>query len=165
MTKPEPWLRGSLASVPPLLMPVLFTFAQVREDLTEHVHGLTPEQVWRPLPDTSLGFHLKHIAGSVDRLVTYLLRSQLSAEQLAALRSEQIPDADLPQLLAAIESSLEAAETKLKTIDPEDLYEPRSVGRRALPTTVLGLIVHLAEHTQRHLGQAITLSKLLRQPD
>jgi uncharacterized damage-inducible protein DinB len=165
MTKPEPWLRGPLAGVPPLLMPVLFTFAQVREDLAEYIHGLTSEQLWRSFPDASLGFHLKHIAGSVDRLVTYLLGSQLSPEQLAALRSEQIPDANLPQLLAAIERSLEAAEIKLKTIDPEDLYEPRSVGRRALPTTVLGLIVHLAEHTQRHLGQAITLSKLLRQPD
>ncbi len=165
MTNPEPWLRGPLEGVHPLIMPVFFSFSQVREDLPEHTRGLTSEQVWRPVPKSSVGFHLKHMAGSVDRLVTYLLGSSLSPEQLASLQHEHTPDQDLPQLLAALEATLRLAELRLKTLDPADLYQPRYVGRKALPTSVIGLIVHLAEHTQRHLGQTITLSKIVRHFD
>ena len=165
VTNPEPWLRGPIPGLPPLVIPVFFSFAQVREDLSTHLQGLNKKQLWRPVGNASLGFHLKHLAGSIDRLVTYLLGSPLSADQLAALESEKVPDKDLPELLEAVEASLKDTEEKLKTINPEDLYQARSVGRQALPTTVLGLIVHLAEHTQRHLGQAITLSMIVRHLD
>jgi uncharacterized damage-inducible protein DinB len=144
-------------------MPVFFSFAQVREDLARHTAGLTREQVWQSVAGASLGFHLKHIAGSVDRLTTYLIGRQLSDAQLASLKQEHVEDAALNELLQAINTSLRSAEASLRELDPGTLYEPRAVGRRALPTTVLGLIVHLAEHTQRHLGQAITTAKLLRQ--
>jgi uncharacterized damage-inducible protein DinB len=144
-------------------MPVFFSFAQVREDLARHTAGLRREQVWQPVSGASLGFHLKHIAGSVDRLTTYLLGRQLRETQLASLKQEHVNDATLNELLQAIDTSLRSAEASLRELDPARLYEPRAVGRRALPTTVLGLIVHLAEHTQRHLGQAITTAKLLRQ--
>ena len=165
VTNPEPWLRGPIKGLHPLVMPVFFSFAQVREDISTYLPGLTGEQLWRPVGNASVGFHLKHLAGSIDRLAAYLLGSHLSADQLAALESEKLPDQDLPELLEAIETSLKSAEEKLKTINPEDLYQARSVGRQALPTTVLGLIVHLAEHTQRHLGQAITLSMIVRHLD
>ncbi len=164
ITAPEPWLRGPIAGVSPLVMPVFFSFTQVREDLPSHVAGLTREQVWRKTAAASIGFHLKHIAGSVDRLTTYLLGGQLSAPQLQSLKDESQSDEELPGLLRRLEESLNGCEARLRTIDPNSLYEPRSVGRQALPTTVIGLVVHLAEHTQRHLGQAITLSKVLRQP-
>ncbi len=161
---PEPWLRGPIAGIHPLVIPVFFTFAQVREELEKHTAGLTQEQVWmRPCNAAApLGFHLKHIAGSVERLTTYLLGNQLSQAQLDALRRESEPDRGLDEMLREIDESLHAAEEQLRGVKPDWLYEPRSVGRRALPTTVLGLIVHLAEHTQRHLGQAITTIKTIR---
>lgn len=160
----EPWLRGPVANVHPLVMPVFFTFEQVREDLRKHTVGLTPAQVWRKLGDLpTLGFHLKHLAGSVDRLITYLFGEQLGQGQLESLRGESQGDEGIPELLELIDRHFAAAEDRLRQIDPRKMYEARSVGRKALPTTVLGLLVHTAEHTQRHLGQAITTAKLLRQ--
>ena len=143
-------------------MPVFFSFTQVREDLAKQTAGLTHDQLWRKMDGASLGFHLKHIAGSVERITTYLMGEQLTDEQLQSLKQESTPDSDLRELLEKIDQSLAASEQKLRTIDPKTIYESRSVGRKALPTTVLGLIVHLAEHTQRHLGQAISTAKLLR---
>ena len=161
---PEPWLRGPIEGVHPLVVPVFFTFDQVREELAKHTTGLTQEQVWRkPVNDAApLGFHLKHIAGSVDRLTTYLLGTQLSTAQLEALRHEPEPGSTLEELLVAIDDSLAASQERLRQIDPDSLYEHRFVGRRELPTTVIGLLVHLSEHTQRHLGQAITTIKTIR---
>jgi uncharacterized damage-inducible protein DinB len=158
----EPWLRGPLEGVHPLVMPLFFSFAQVREDLARFTRQVSPDAVWRKLGAVSLGFHLKHLAFSVDRLTTYLMGGSLSKAQLAALGSEHEPDLDLPALLALVDQHLRAAEERLRQVDPERLYEPRTVGRRALPTTVIGLLVHIAEHTQRHLGQAIGLAQLLK---
>lgn len=163
MNEPEPWLRGPLEGVDPVLMPIFFSFAQVREDLAKHTAGLPEEAVWKDLGGSSLGFQLKHLAGSVDRLTTYLLGEQLSEQQLAALRQEQKPDADLGALLDGVNAQLAKSEAQLRQLDPKTIYASRSVGRRALPTTVIGLIVHLCEHTQRHLGQIITLAKILKQ--
>ncbi len=162
---PEPWLRGTFADVHPLFRPVFFSFAQVREDLGRHVAPLSPEQVWRRFGKSSVGFHLKHIAGSVDRLSTYLLGGQLTPEQLSFLGGEHTPEGTAIDLLRAVEVSLSHCEYRINGIDPGQVFAERTVGRAHLPTTVIGLLVHLAEHTQRHLGQAITLSQLLQQPD
>lgn len=160
---PEPWLRGPIGGVHPLVMPVFFTFAQVREDLGRHTQGLTREDVWRNLHGTaSLGFHIKHIAGSVDRLTTYLAGGQLDDAQMRFMLGEREPDADIDELLRLMDSTLQRSEEQLKKVDPATVYDARSVGRKALPSSVIGLIVHLAEHTQRHLGQAITTIKMLR---
>ena len=161
--QPEPWLRGAMAGVHPLVMPVFFSFAQVRQDLAAHTAGLNDEQLWRVAGTNSLGFQLKHLAGSVDRITTYLMGMALSEEQLAALREETLPTLKLPELLKLVNDSLASSEARLMTIQPETIYDARKVGRQALPTSVIGLIVHLAEHTQRHLGQAITISKIVRQ--
>ncbi len=162
-TSPEPWLRGPIDGIIPLVMPVFFSFALVREDLQRHASGLSDEQVWRRLPGApSLGFHLKHIAGSVDRLTTYLFGGELRPDQLDFLRNEQVPGAGLDELLEMVEKALKWSEQKLQTLDPQSSFEPRSVGRRRLPTSVIGLLVHLAEHTQRHLGQAVTTANLVR---
>jgi hypothetical protein len=141
-----------MAGVDPLVMPVFFSFAQVREDLATHTAGLKDEQVWRVVGTNSLGFQLKHLAGT-----------QLSKEQLTALRQETLPTLELQELLSLVSQSLAWSEERLTTVRPDSIYEARTVGRQALPTTVIGLIVHLAEHTQRHLGQAITISKIVRQ--
>jgi uncharacterized damage-inducible protein DinB len=160
--QPEPWLRGPLADVPPLLMPVLFSFAQVREDLARHLEDLTTEQIWQPFAGSSIGYHLKHMAGSLDRLSTYLLGKQLAEIQLVRLRDEHAPGASLPELICSVETALQETEQRLSMIDEQQIYDFRAVGRAQLPTTVLGLLVHLAEHTQRHLGQIITLSQVVR---
>lgn len=164
-SKPEPWLRGPLKEVPPIVMPLFFTFAQVREDLERQTAGLTTEDVWRRIGNIApLGFHLRHIPGSVDRLLTYLEERSLSEEQLQSLKDEPTPDADLAALLAELRTHLGNAEQRLKNLSFDDLYAPRYIGRKRLPTTFLGLLVHIAEHTQWHLGQAVTTTKLLRGP-
>jgi len=145
-------------------MPVFFSFAQVREDLAKHTEGLGPAQIWRTTGANSLGFQLKHIAGSVDRITSYLMEQPLTDAQMAFLRQESSGSEDIAALLGLVDASLSHSEDRLRQLDPNSIYEARSVGRRALPTSVIGLLVHLAEHTQRHLGQAITLSRLARQP-
>jgi uncharacterized damage-inducible protein DinB len=160
---PEPWLRGPVPGVHPLIAPILYAFQQAREDLTTHTAGLTLEQIWAtPHGLGSLGFHIRHIAGSTRRLSTYLEGNQLSEEQLAALRVEPEPGATIQNLLADLEHSFEHAEAVVRTLDPADLTAPREVGRKRLPTTIIGLLTHIAEHTQRHLGQAISAAKLAR---
>jgi uncharacterized damage-inducible protein DinB len=160
----EPWLRGPIPDVHPSLAPVLHSFAQVREELALYTSGLPSDAVWRRLGAVpSLGFQLRHIAGSVERLVTYLSGEQLSPEQIGALKSESVSGAPLEELLAIVNASLEDASTRVRSINPASLYDARFVGKKRLPTTVIGLLVHVAEHTQRHLGQAITTTKLLRE--
>ncbi len=160
---PEPWLRGPLPDVDPIVAPVLFAFQQAREDLAKCTEALSPEQIWAlPHGLTPLGFHLKHIGGSVDRLSTYLLGRQLSDAQMSALRSEMDPGASREELLASIQQSLDDAERIIRSIDPGAFGEVRFVGRKRLPTTVAGLTIHIAEHTQRHVGQAIGAAKLVR---
>lgn len=159
----EPWLRGPLPDVHALLAPALFAFQQTREDLARHTEGLTNEQVWaRPHGLRSLGFHIRHIAGSVDRLTTYLEGRQLSQAQMAALAAEMEPGGVLGDLLAEVDRALRRSEAVVRSVDPATLAAPRQVGRKRLPTTVIGLITHIAEHTQRHLGQAISAAKLAR---
>lgn len=161
---PEPWMRGPIAGVPPLIMPVLYTFTHVREDLAKHTAGITERQLWGRVGSlASLGFHLRHIAGSVDRLSSYLLDRKLTEAQLIFLRSESEPGAPLADLLAEIDDCFTRVGAELRMIDPATLYDARWVGRQRLPTNVLGLLVHIAEHTQRHLGQAITTAKLVRE--
>lgn len=161
---PEPWMRGPIAGVPTLVAPMLFTFIHAREDLAHHTEGLTMEQLWAtPFGFGSVGFHILHIAGSANRLVTYLQGRQLSAEELAAMEAEKSPARrNRDQLLAALEQCFVEAERIVRTIDPATLAEPREVGRQRLPTTVIGLLTHIAEHTQRHVGQAISAAKLAR---
>jgi uncharacterized damage-inducible protein DinB len=159
---PEPWMRGPIAGVDPLLAPVLYTFQQAREDLRHWTEGLSASQLWAmPHGLGSVGFHMRHIAGSTERLMSYLQGKPLNAVQLATLQAEHDPaGAGRDELLALVDAAFEDAERIVRTLDPATLREPRGVGRRQLPTTVLGLLVHIAEHTQRHVGQAITTAKL-----
>ena len=160
---PEPWLRGPLPGVHPLLAPILYSLKQAREDLQYWTSGLTPEQLWsKPHGLTPLGFHIRHIGGSIDRLVTYMMGNQLSDTQLEYLKTEENPGATLEALLTDLEQKLAAAEHAVLSIDPSTLDQPRQVGRRLLRSTVGGLLTHTAEHTQRHVGQAIVTAKLLK---
>jgi hypothetical protein len=160
---PEPWLRGPIAGVDPALASVLHVFQQTRDDLAAHTRGLSAAEVWaQPHGLAPLGFHLRHIAGSVDRLTTYLEGRELNDSQMRVLHVEMSPGADLSDLLAEVDHALTHAWEVIRAIDPATFAETRWVGRKRLPVTVIGLVVHIAEHTQRHLGQAISAAKLAR---
>lgn len=145
----EPWLRGPIEGVDPLTAPVLYAFTQAREDLAQWTEGLTTEQIWA----TPVGFHIRHISRSTDRLIGYL------EGVLPAPLGEGEPGASREELLAEVDSALKRAESVVRSIDPATLRDPRTVGRKRLPTTVIGLLTHIAEHTQRHVGQAICAAK------
>jgi len=144
--------------------PILFAFQQAREDLTTHTDGLTREQIWAtPFGLGSLGFHLRHIAGSTERLMTYVEGKQLSESQIAAMKAEKLPGASREELLAEVDSAFRRSEAVVRALDPAaTLDATREVGKKRLPTTVIGLLTHIAEHTQRHVGQAISAAKLAR---
>ena len=159
----EPWLRGPLAGVNPLVAPTLHAFAQAREDLALWTDGLTDAEIWlRPHGLAPVGFQLRHIAGSVERLTTYLRGEQLAPEQLIAIPHEMDPGPGRLTLLAEVNEALQQCEQVIRSLDSNILTDSRSVGRKELPTTVIGLVVHLAEHTQRHVGELIVTTKLAR---
>lgn len=168
-TRPEVWLRGPLAEYPPLLLPVAHALLQSREDIEELASTVPASHVWAKTGGAaSIGFHLLHIAGSIDRLTTYARGAQLDAAQLRFLKAESTAEADAAREGTTIQK---AAETAIAMIDralaqvratrEDTLLAPREVGRGKLPSTVIGLLVHVAEHTTRHVGQAITTAKML----
>jgi DinB superfamily len=157
----EPWLRGPLAGVHPLLAPTLHAYTQAREDLTHWTDGFTDDEIWlRPDGLAPVGFQLRHIAGSIERLTVYLRGEQLTPGQIAAIHHEMDPGLGRSDLLRHVNEALNQSEKVIRALDPSILAEPRSVGRKQLPTTVIGLVVHLAEHTQRHVGELIITAKL-----
>jgi uncharacterized damage-inducible protein DinB len=162
-TEPEFWLRGPVEGVHPALMPAAHAFLQTLEDVERTAAGLTPEQLWlNPGGAASLGFHLRHLSGSTDRLLTYARGERLNDSQKDAFRAESNPLGDLDTLLAGVRHAIETALAQLRATPPESLAEPRTVGRAALPTTVLGLLFHAAEHSQRHAGQIVTTARIVR---
>lgn len=167
MAQPEVWLRGQMVpGVPALLQPVAHSLLQCREEVDAHVSGLTPDQIWtRPGGAASVGFHVRHAIGSLDRLLTYARGEQLSAEQLHYLANEAQADvsADISRrLVAEFDRAVEGALDQFRMTAETALLEGRVVGRGQLPSTVVGLLFHAAEHTQRHAGQLVTTTKVLR---
>jgi uncharacterized damage-inducible protein DinB len=162
----EFWLRGPVEGVPPLLMPVVHALLQSREDLREAAGCLSTDELWdQPGGAASVGFHLRHIGGSVDRLFTYARGQVVRDEQLIASRREGnpcSPPATAKELLDFVDMTIDDALRSLKAVHEEDLLMPRAVGRAKRPSNVLGLLFHAAEHTQRHTGQVITTSKIIR---
>ena len=159
---PEPWRRGPDLAVHPVARPLVYSMIQVREDLARWTDGLTPEQMWaRPLGLGPVGFHVRHIGRSADRLTTYLGRGQLSDEQLAGLKSEMEPGASREQLLEELELNIQRCLAVVEALDPRSWHEERRVGRKRLPTTAAGLVTHIAEHSQRHVGEAIVTAKVV----
>jgi uncharacterized damage-inducible protein DinB len=162
---PEAWLRGPIEGVDALLQPAAHALEQAREDLELATRDLSLENLWaRPNGAASLGYHLRHAAGSLDRLLTYARGAQLDDDQHAALKREAEPGnppGDADTLLAHARQAIDAALAQLRATPRESLLEPRAVGRKGLPSTVLGLLFHAAEHTTRHVGQAITTAKIV----
>ena len=141
---------------------MLHALQAAEEDLTKWCADLTDDEIQqRPAGLPSVAFHLRHIPGSVDRLITYAEGRELSAEQLEALKSEGSAGIVTSAALAALSVALQSCAERILWLDPAEFEEPRFVGRRRMPTTVGGLLVHVADHTQRHVGQAIATAKLL----
>lgn len=152
----EPWLRGPIPEISPLLSPLLASFRHATEDLARFTEGLSPEQLWTaPAGCGSVGFHLRHIAGSTSRLMAYLQGRELTQAERAALQAEKTPGESRDELLGGIGRAFADAERIIRSLDPTSLAEPRWVGRKRLPTTVIGLLTHIAEHTQRHVGEVV----------
>ena len=159
----EPWLRGTHSEVPAVGRAVLHALDLALDDLTRWTEGLSDVEAHaQPLGLTSVSFHLKHIARSIDRLLNYAEGGQLSAEQLTALKGEQTGSETLVELLAEVETSLSNAADRVRVLAPADLNTFRGVGRKQLPTSIGGALIHVADHTMRHVGQVVTTAKVIR---
>jgi uncharacterized damage-inducible protein DinB len=163
---PEVWLRGPIEGIQPLLQPAAHTLVQVGEDVLPIVQHLTPTQLWaRPGNAASIGFHLAHLPGSLERLLRYSRGESLTPGQFERLAAERTVHEDRPalgDLLARFAQGLEAAIVYLRTVPSDSLLLRREVGRKRLPSTTLGLIFHAAEHSARHAGQIVTLSRVVK---
>jgi uncharacterized damage-inducible protein DinB len=159
---PEPWLRGTLTEIPAVVRAVLHALQLAKEDLWKWCYPLNEEQLnERPQKIASVAFHLRHISRSLDRLLTYAEDRVLDDRQLAQLKSELEPQARHHETFAELELAVQKSMQRVRAFAAANLEAPRRVGKKQLPTTVAGLLVHVADHTQRHVGQAITTAKLI----
>ena len=159
---PEPWLRGTLREIQVVPRAVLHALQLAHEDLEGWCGQLTDGELNAlPAGIAPVAFHMRHVARSIDRLLSYAEGSQLSREQIAALKTELDPGARRDELFAEFTSALAAGAARIEALDTAELNQTRAVGRNQLPTTVGGLLVHVADHTQRHVGQAITTAKVV----
>ena len=149
--------------MPPVARAVLHALELAKEDLERWCGDLNDAALHaRPKGIAPVAFHLKHIARSMDRLLTYAEGGSLTEEQMAELKSEMDGSGTRESIFAEVETAFVRAAERVRKFRPESLAEARAVGRRALPTTVGGLLVHVADHTQRHVGQAITTARMVR---
>ena len=142
---------------------MLHALELAKDDLARWCGELSDEYLnARPSGLAPVAFHLRHIARSLDRLLTYAEGRELSSEQLAALKTELAPGAARDELFRELSLALEKSAYRVRAFRPESFEEQRFVGKKKLPTTVAGLLGHVADHTQRHVGQAITTAKIVR---
>ena len=160
------WLQGPIEGIPDLLQPVAHALVEAAQDVRTLLGTITPQETWtRPHGAAPVGFHVRHAVGSLDRLLTYARGEELGEAQLAALAAEKTMDsgAGEPAMLSAeFDAAIDRALEQLRSTSPDSLMAPRLVGRAKLPSTVLGLLAHAADHTYRHVGQAVTTTKIVR---
>lgn len=165
MTALEAWLRGPLDGIPAPLQPVAHALVQARDDAHALLQDFPPAMLWnRPAGVASVGFHLQHMAGVVDRLFTYARGDSLSEAQRHMLAQEGAPaeERSIEDLLDAFDAQVDRALDQLRVTPPDTLADTRLVGREQLPSTVLGLLFHAAEHSQRHIGQMLVTARVQR---
>jgi uncharacterized damage-inducible protein DinB len=164
--QPEPWLRGPLPGIPALLQPAAHAFVMAREDVEAAVRGLSAAEAWMAPPGvTSIGFHVAHLSGSTDRLLTYARGEALDDAQKQMLGRERMLAVERPSiesLLTTWLATVDRALAQLAATPEATLGDARAVGRAQLPSTVLGLLFHAAEHASRHTGQIVTTARLVR---
>ena len=164
--QPEVWLRGPLPEFPVLLQPIAFALLQAQEDVNKMMSGFPDDLLYeRPGGAASPAFHLQHLSGVLDRMFTYAENMPLKEAQLNWLQSEgkiQEKPNSVDELVGIFNRQIETSLQKLQQINLHTLTEPRTVGRKQLPSTVFGLLFHAAEHTQRHVGQLLVTVKVLK---
>jgi uncharacterized damage-inducible protein DinB len=162
----EVWLRGPLPNIPPLLQPIAHALLQASEEVHNLLDDFPDTLLWeRPANVASVGFHLQHLTGVLDRLFTYARNESLSSSQLEALDSEGNPakfTTSIQELINTFDRQVDRSLAQLSTTDETTLTEARGVGRAQLPSTVLGLLVHSAEHTMRHVGQLSVTVRIVK---
>ena len=158
LKQPEVWLRGPIEEMPQLLQPAAHALLQTSEELPYWLDEFPDEKLWKkPAGRASVGFHLKHLTGVLDRMLSYAQGRALTQEQFDYLKSEGIQDetSTTEELIANFQQKVVQALAYFKTLDESTIKSARTVGRKELPSTVIGLLFHAAEHSQRHLGQLI----------
>lgn len=160
---PEPWLRGPVPGIAPVLQPAAHALLQAQEDIATIAPTVSADLLWLQAGAATAGFHAIHLAGALDRIYTYARGEALSDEQKAAARAENVPlpELDGRDLVVIVEQAVERALAQLRATPAESVFDARKVGRAGLPSTVLGLLFHGAEHSTRHSGQFISTVKLL----
>ncbi len=162
-TFPEPWLRGIFSDVPAVPRAVLHALELAAEDVERWCGALSDEQLnKRPADLAPVAFHIRHMARSLDRLLTYAEGAALSQNQMKALKSEMDPAAKRDELFDELSAIFATSATRIRHLANSDMETPRTVGRNKLPSTLGGLLVHIADHTQRHVGQVITTAKIVQ---
>ncbi|MDX5420537.1 MAG: DinB family protein [Hymenobacteraceae bacterium] len=162
----EVWLRGPLPGMPPLLQPVAHALLQAREEVENFMQDFSEDLLWeRPAGVASVGYHLQHLVGILDRLFTYAKGEALTEEQLAYLYAEGKPASQkehAQDLVQRFHEQVDKALEQLAQTDEHTLTEPRQVGRAQVDSTVMGLLFHAAEHSMRHVGQLLVTARVLR---
>lgn len=161
-SKLEPWLRGTHGEMDAVVRQVIHALELAGEDVETWCAGLTDAELnARPYGLAPVAFHLRHIARSLDRLLSYAEGAQLDAAQQEALRTELDAGATRAEVSAELSAALIRSMERVRALKPEQYNQARTVGRAMLPTTMGGLLVHCADHTQRHVGQAVTTAKVV----
>jgi uncharacterized damage-inducible protein DinB len=165
MQQPEVWMRGPVEGVPSLLQPAAHALLQAREEINEIMKGFPDNLLWeRPANVASPAFHLQHLSGVINRLLTYAHGEMLSQDQLDVLAKEGKEDGSVTVagLLKQFNERVDEAIEQFKNTNEQSLTDFRGVGRKQLPSTVQGLLFHAAEHTMRHLGQLLVTVRIIR---
>ncbi len=166
-TLPEPWLRGTHNDLDPIRRGILHALDLCGEDASLWCKSLRDDQLLeRPAGLAPIVFHLRHIVRSLDRLLTYAEGKQLSPAQMDALKSELdtsgLHPSSVSEVYDEFRTGLRRAAGRIRAIAPERFHESVAIGKKQLPATIGGILVHCADHTQRHTGQLITTAKVLQ---
>lgn len=160
----EWWQRGPVEGIQPLFQPAAHALLQAGDELQQALQNFPSALLWTSVHGmASVGFHLQHIVGVLDRLFTYAREKSLTETQLAYLQSEGLPNDQLTveQLLEAIHAQIKTCLSELSSMGNEAPSAARFIGRKRIPTTQFGLIFHAAEHCMRHTGQVLVTAKVL----
>jgi uncharacterized damage-inducible protein DinB len=161
----EFWLRGPIPDISDLLQPTAHALLQAREEVNMLMTAFPDDLLWeRPGGVASPGFHLQHLAGVLDRLLTYARDMALNHVQLKDLAIEGTPaegQSTVAELLNRFNIQIDKALEQISQTPESTLTEIRHVGRARLSSTVAGVIFHAAEHTQRHTGQLLVTVRVL----
>jgi len=163
-TQQEYWLRGPIENIPSLLQPIAHALLQARDEVKEAITGFPEDKLWqKPAGVASVAFHLQHMTGVLDRLFTYANSEQLNEQQLKYLAAEGKEDEtiSLNEMYDLFSMQVDKAIEQLRNTDEKILLKTRGVGRKEIPSTVLGILFHAAEHTQRHNGQLIVTARIV----